>query len=472
MRREILRMDHIVCKKNETLVLDHFTMQIFEGEIYGILNLEQSGIQMILDLAGHNRDIEYGQVFFCEKLVNCAGSSDGSRNKADTVSTQSHLVETMTLTDNLFVIRSGLWPQIISRNKLINQTQRLLDKYKLTMKPLQKIAEMSTLERFTAEVLQVVVRGNKLIILNDISDAFSSEELPRFHAFIKNLAAHGWTFLYIYQHHEVLRQVCERIGIFRNGRIQKVYWDLQNIKGEAKIFGESLYRNVFDLYSGKGCKKHRETPALEWKNISGEYIADLNLTLYPKEIVLLMDRSNTVLKEIMERLKSYKGCRIGTIDKNPVDSMTFPELSGLDNLCFLLGEKVPFFWQRRRLKKNVRQEFAEEIGGILDKPQLYGADLKDLYTIIYYRYLLIKPELLVCLQPLSGLDIYLRAHVLSLLVRFCEKGAAVLILSTELYDTLYISDRLIQMEHGKVVEDIGREEFDKLRNEKAEIFPD
>jgi ribose transport system ATP-binding protein len=472
MRREILRMDHIVCKENGTPALDHFTMQIFVGEIYGILSLEQNGIRAMIDLICHNNEIEYGQIFFKEKLINRAGKNDGANNKIGEIGTRSHLIENMSLTENLFVIRSGFRPQILAKKKLIYQTQKLLDDFQLKMQPLQKIAEMSTLERFTAGVLQSVVRGNKLIILNDISDLFSSEELPAFHRFIKQVSNRGYTFLYIYQHHEVLRQICDRIGVFKHGSIQKVYWDLQNMRAEVKIFAEPLYKNVFALNSKKNKEKYMAEPVLNWKNVRGEHISNLDLALYPGEIVLLMDRSNTVLKEIMEKVKAEKGCRTGVIDKNPVDSMAFPELSCMDNLCFMLGEKIPFFWQKRRLRRNVIKELKLDIGDVLDKPQLYDVEIKDLYTLIYYRYLLIKPDVLVCLQPLSGLDIYLRTHVLNILAKFSERGTAVLILATEMYDTFYISDRLIQMEHGKVVGDIGREEFEQVREEKAEIFPD
>lgn len=472
MRREILRMDHIVCRENDTLALNYFTMQVFEGEIYGILSLEQNGISTMIDLICYNREIEYGQVFFKEKLINRAGKSDGAKNKAEVIGTQPHLIEDMSLADNLFVIRSGFHPQILSRKKMIDQTQGLLDSLQLSLQPLQKIEEMSTLERFIAGILQAVVQGNRLIVLNDISDLLSSEELPCFHKFIRKLSNRGHSFIYIYQHHEVLRQICDRMGIFRNGSIQKVYWNLQNIGEEVKIFAEPLYTNVSELYAKKDKEKKDEMPVLEWKNMKGDYIANLDLILHPKETVLLLDRSNTALQEIMEKLKTYDGCRIGIIDKNPVDTMLFPELSYMDNLCFMLGEKVSFFWQKKRLRKNVRQRFQGELGDALEQPQLYNVDIKDLYTLVYYKYLLVKPDVLVCLQPLSGLDLYLRTHVLNIFAKFSERGTAILILATELYDTIYISDRLIQMEHGRVVGDMLRGEFENIKDEKAEIFPD
>lgn len=472
MRNEILRMDHIVCKEAGVPALNHFTMQIFEGEIYGVVNLEQSGIETIIDLICHNRELEYGQIFMYERQINRVGNSNGAKNKVEVIGTHSHLIDTMSLADNLFVVRKGLHPQIISRKKLLHQTQQLLDEMCLSIKPWQKIEEMNTLERFTAEVLKAIVRGNKLIILYDISDVFSSEELPVFHAFLRRLADKGSSFLYIYRHHEVLRQICDRIGVFQDGAMQKVYWDLQDMKNDARIFAGSLYQNVFELNMKKGGKKSSRVPVLKWHKGDAPGSPDINLTLYSGEIVLLLDRSNTVLQEIIEKMKLYKGCRIGIADKNPLESMLFPEMSYLDNLCFMLGEKVPLFWQKRTLKKHVRREYYEEIGSVLDEKQLYNVSVKDLYTLVYYRYLISRPELFVCLQPLSGLDIHMRTYVLELLSRFSENGIAVLILSTELYDTLYISDRLIQMEHGKIIEDIPQEEFENTRNKKAEIFPD
>ena len=130
----------------------------------------------------------------------------------------------------------------------------------------------------------------------------------------------------------------------------------------------------------------------------------------------------------------------------------FPHLSFMENLCFQIANKVPLFWQKTKLQKSIIKEYRSELGDLLDEPDLFNLDNKDLYTLIYYRHLISKPDLVVCQQPLSDADMYLRAYILSLITKLCENGIAVLVLNTELYDTIFISDRLIQVENGQIVQ--------------------
>ena len=67
---------------------------------------------------------------------------------------------------------------------------------------------------------------------------------------------------------------------------------------------------------------------------------------------------------------------------------------------------------------------------------------------------------------------YLRGYVGELMSRLHRNGTAVLVLNTELYDTLYIADRLIQVEHGRIIGEYTRECFDEVKLAQPVIFPD
>ena len=69
-------------------------------------------------------------------------------------------------------------------------------------------------------------------------------------------------------------------------------------------------------------------------------------------------------------------------------------------------------------------------------------------------------------------DVKMPASKLELLVKIRNSGIAVLVLNTELYDTLYIADRLIQVEQGRVAAEYTRKYFEEARMKQEEIFPD
>ena len=488
MREEILRMEHILCENEEDRELNYVSMQIFRGEIYGVLCLEQHGLDKLVELICWNRPIQSGQVFFLEKMVNSVEESFGTRNQVTVIGRQSRLIDELSLADNLFVIREGFKKNIIPERVILAEARRMLQEWQIDLSPRMLVKQMGTYHRMVTELMKAVVAGDALIVLWEISDLLSTEELPRFHQLIRRLADEGHTFLYIYSHHEVLRMVCDRLAIFKEGMVQKVFTDRNTIREQiTKVYARHPYEKYLQIGQERDGKI--EGPAvLSIQNLSWGHIREMSLKIRKGESVLLLDKSNTILEEFVEILtgeeRPFKGelflkngkigdrKHIALIQQNAIKTILFPEMSFLENLCFPLGEKNPGFWQHKQLKKSVLKEYREEIGNVIEASDLYGLPRKELYTLIYYRYLIAKPDLIVCMKPLSDMDMYLRIHVMELLAKLRSSGIAVLILSTELYDTLYIADRLIQVENGRIVGEYAKENFEEVRMMQREFFPD
>lgn len=482
MREEILRMSRVIDAAEGSSSLQCLSIQIFKGEIYGLLCLERHGLSKMIDLICWNRALANGQVFFCEKLVNSVNQVKVTKNKVSIVGRQCRLIDGLTLADNVFVCREGFRRHIIPERAMQLETARLLRELEIDATPDTMAEELSAYHRIVLEILKAVIAGNQLIILWELSDLLSSEELPRFHRLIQTLAHRGSTFLYIYSHHEVLCPVCDRIAIFKGCTIQKVFSDQDRIREQIlNVYAADAYDKLQKMGSSKEPNQDRPE-ILHLEHLSHGAVSDFGLTVRKGENILLLDQSNSIIGDLVELFLQMEAgrtpgslCRkrhIAVLQRDPVATMLFPELSYLENLCFLLAEKVPLFWQRRKLQQSVYKEFWAELGPVMKAPSLYGLSKQQLYTLVYYRFLLAKPDLLVCVQPLSNLDIHLRSHILELLSRLQRNGIAVLVLNTELYDTIYIADRLIRVEQGKIVEQYTREQFETLRLTHQSMYPD
>ncbi len=488
MREEVLRMEHILCRAGGVPELNYLSMQIFRGEIYGILCLESQGIDKLVDLICWNRPLENGQVFFGEKLVNSVQESSNSRNRVTVVGRHSRLIDGLSLADNLFVIREGFRKHVIPDRAVQTETANVLNRFGVQLSPKTLVQDLGNYHRLVLEVLKSVIAGDQLTILWEISDLLSAEELPRFHRLIRSLAEQGSTFLYIYSHHEVLRPVCDRIAIFKGSTIQKVLTVQSTIREQIqKVFARYCYEKFIRIRKDME-EKPKGPEVLSLQEVAFGSIRDLSFSIAKGENLLLLDQSNTILDELIELLlgkeetergriqpapsAKTRGRKISVIQRNPVESTLFPELSYLENLCFALAEKVPFFWQKSKFQKSVQKEYEAELGPVINARNLYGLSKKELYTLVYYRYLISKPDVVVCVQPFSDLDMYLRGYVGELMGRLHRSGIAVLVLNTELYDTLYIADRLVQVEHGRVIGEYKRAEFDEIKLMQTVIFPD
>ena len=118
MKNEILRMERITLIEDGVTLLNNLTLNIYSGEIMGLLSINANGQSALLDLICQNTPIHFGRIYFDEQLVNSHRHNSMSYNPVAMIEKKSWLVDSLTVSDNVFVLCKGFSERIISPHKL------------------------------------------------------------------------------------------------------------------------------------------------------------------------------------------------------------------------------------------------------------------------------------------------------------------------------------------------------------------
>ena len=72
-----------------------------------------------------------------------------------------------------------------------------------------------------------------------------------------------------------------------------------------------------------------------------------------------------------------------------------------------------------------------------------------------------SPKLFILDEPTRGVDVGAKYEIYTLIDRIAATGGGILMISSELEELLGMADRIVVMNRGEVVGEVGRDEFDR-----------
>ena len=167
MRQEIFRMERVTYPDKGSKRLEDLNLQIYQGEIMGLVPISAHGLQELLQLMQTNMPLYDGYVYYCGERVNSWKSTRRSANRIGIIDAHSRLVEHMTVSDNIFVLRQGFRQNIIKGKLLQRQLTPFLRDIEMEIPADAYVNKLPALERVVVELLRAVVAGYRLIVLNE-----------------------------------------------------------------------------------------------------------------------------------------------------------------------------------------------------------------------------------------------------------------------------------------------------------------
>ncbi|MBO8138496.1 MAG: ABC transporter ATP-binding protein [Desulfotomaculum sp.] len=462
---------------------DNVNFEVQAGEIHALLGENGSGKSTLMSILSGMYRPTGGRIFLNDKEVSFKNPRDAIAAGIGMVHQHFKLVDAFTVAENV-VLGSKKLSFFLNMDKIEKKLARLSESYGLGVNPSAKVWQLSVGERQRVEIVKMLYRGSKVLILDEPTAVLTPQETRELFATLRKMTDRGHAVILITHKMQEVMEVADRVTVLRRGKsvatlkrsevtpkyLAKLMMgqDLpESIKRQKRIIGKTVLKMSGVNVEGEG---HRPN------------LNNINLSIRAGEIVGIVGVAGNGRRELAEVIVGLRKISSGRIqicgrdaaNKSPREIIDagvsyipddrlgtglVPNLGAVDNLI---------------MKSYKSQELAKGVFINFKKAKLYTEKLINNFGVkltsesapvsllsggnqqrlLLARELANNPRLVIAVFPSRGLDIAATEAVHKLLVNQAEQGAAVLLISEDLDEIFKLCDRVGVLYKGCLMGDL------------------
>jgi ABC-type uncharacterized transport system ATPase subunit len=469
------------------LANDHINFDLYKGEIHTLLGENGAGKTTLMNIFDGIYSPNEGDIFIEGKHVNIRSAFDAMKLGIGMIHQHFMLVDTLTVLENVIL---GLQKQgfLIDKVDVIKKIKGISDKYDFKLNPNVKIWQLSVGEQQRVEIVKMLYRGARILILDEPTAVLTPQESEVLFGILKQIKSEGEPIIFISHKLEEVMEISDRITVLRKGKVvgtvnkedvsqkdlalmmigREILFRLE--RKPLKMGREILKVDNLEGYSNRGIKTLREVSfnvhSGEIFGIAGvagngqeelaEIITGLRKASKGKIYVENQEITNLSPYSILKNGVSY-------IPSDRLKVGLVPNLSSVENSILKCYSKEPIshglfmnYSRATEYADNLIEEFNVMVPRMSAPVKLLSGG--NMQKLLLAREISENPILLVAVHPTRGLDVGATEFVRRKLLDARDSGAAVLLISEDLDEILTISDRIGVIYEGEIVGIIKTEE--------------
>ena len=463
--------------------LKSVTFKVMPGEIHALIGENGAGKSTLMKILSGACMKDSGQVFIDGTEVHIRNTHDSRKLGIGIIYQEFSLVPELSVAENVFLNQLGETGMWMKWSSLKKQAATIIQSLGFSIDPSLQAGSLSTAEQQIVEIAKALSENVKVLILDEPSAVLGPQEIQKLFDILARLRKGGVAIIFISHHLSEIFQIADRVTVLKDGasseslRVADTNRDaiIKLMLGRTleamypahePVIGEVVLK-VDDIHLA------RKVKGVSFAVRSGEIVGIAGLVGSGRSetvrAVFAAERSKSGKfhlfgKEL--RLKSpYHAVKkgIGMVPEDRKQQGVILSLSvrqnisltGLDGISGRLGfirakkerENTLALIRKLAIKtENENQEVGTLSGGNQQKVALA-------------KWLNRNCSVLMVDEPTRGIDVGAKVEIYSLLHELAEKGAAILVVSSESAELMGICDRILVMRNGRIQGELSRKDF-------------
>ena len=474
-----LEVRHLTKTFGSVIANNDISFDLRHGEILALLGENGSGKSTLVNQLAGIYAPEGGEILIDGRKCEFRSPQDAIRAGVGMVHQHFRLVEVMSALENITLgEKSGGF--FLRRAALYKRIDGVRERFGFSIDLSKKLYTMSVSEKQTVEIIKILYRGARILILDEPTAVLTPQETERLFAVLRRMRADGCSIIIITHKLSEVMAISDRVAVMRKGVMAgTVGTSSCTEKSLARLMlGGKFSYDVVRVAAGRS-----QNPVLVVRNLVGKgaggkkSLDNLSFDLYGGEILGVAGIVGSGQKELCETLTGLLRAESGealfegrnllrlspTAIKRlgvrmnfvPEDRLGMGLAAGLDIAENVMmrsySEEAGFFLDRRK--------GSEMAGAIVDRyaiatPSIHNPVRElsggNIQKVLLGRELEMHPKFLIVAYPFRGLDVGATNNIINMLNEQKRRGVAILLVGEDIDQLCALCDRLMVIHDGSI----------------------
>ena len=464
-------------------VLRAVDFEVDQGEVHALAGGNGAGKSTLMKILQGVYSMDQGSILVDGKPVQIGSIHEARAAGIGMVFQEFSLVPSLTVAQNIFLAAEPLGRGgLISDREAVRRAREVFAEMEVTVDPKAVVGDLGTAYWQLTEIAKALAQNARVLIMDEPTASLARHETEALFDLVERLKARGISIIYISHRMDEVYRIADRITILRDGR-RLLTEKLADVTPEQIVEGI-----VGKKIEGQLTYRHRGhdtdvAPLLEVRNLTaGPRVRDVTFALRPGEILGLAGLMGSGRTELARVLFGIDPVDSGEIHlRGRKVSINSPRRAIEEGFALIPEDRraqglvlehsvrenllLPMLDQTRKgmllsskAGKKLSSQLIERFAVKVANPQrpvrlLSGGNQQK---VVLAKWLGTEPEVLILDEPTAGVDIGTKSEILDMIRGLADAGKAVIVISSEYPELLAVSDRILVLRDGTVVDDLDR----------------
>ncbi len=466
-------------------VLRNVDFDLKPGEVHALVGENGAGKSTFVKILSGVYTPTEGKIFLDEKNIDITSPIVAQKNGVSLIHQEPQSFSHLSVAENIFMGHmDGNNLSRVKWQEINNRSNEILESIGLKIDPKKIMEGLSIADQQMIEIAGALSKNSKILIMDEPTSPLTPNEVGKLFEIVNKLKSNGMAIIFISHRLEEIRQISDRVTIFRDG-------DLITTKNIKEVSNEEIIkfmigRNIEQTEVKDNQFLKNDEYVLNVKNLSlSKKFSDISFNLKKGEILgfagLVGAGRTEVAKSIFGAEKFddgeiiYNGKSI--INSSPNEAINqgfayvpedrkqmgiFGPVAVEDNITSAVPKDISnkLGLINSKIVSSITNDYIKKFNIILTSGRQLIEELSggNQQKCIISKWLLSKPKVLILDEPTRGVDVGVKSEMYEIINQLAEQGTAIILISSELPEILSLSHRIIVMREGKITKILENKE--------------